>query len=73
MLLLEMIKRAHIKGGAPGLVIGCWYDGRYDCQLQYGKKRYRYQMTADGQGVSVDCSWSIAGDKQRKRATYRPD
>ena len=71
--ILDLLRRAHIKSGAPGDIQYANTDGLYRVKLQYGEKVFRWKLTADRKGVSVDCSWSIAGDKQRKRATYRPD
>lgn len=68
--LFDHIVEAHSLSGAPGRVTGFWGDGRYNVQLQYGTRKFRFKTHGPGDcRVTVYPSWSIDGQRQKKQAT----
>jgi hypothetical protein len=70
---MQHLIEAHAKSGAPGRVVGWWGDARYEVELQYGRKVFKFRTHGMGDDrVTVFPCWSIAGDRQRRQATSTP-
>lgn len=73
--IAEAIKAAHNRSGAPGrfIIYGCdnsdQSKGHYVVGLQFGEQRFQWKRNGDK--LTVRCSWSISGDRQRKQATVK--
>lgn len=69
MTLLEALREAHAKSGAPGKVTGFWGSGHYGVQFWGGTiKRCRFWHLPDGR-VRVFPTCHIGGKLRRKQAT----
>lgn len=66
--IMDHLREAHARSGAPGNVTGFWGDGRYNVKLMYGDQKFRFREHADGR-VTVFTSWVVGGARQRKQAT----
>jgi len=69
MTLLEALREAHTKSGAPGRVTGFWGSGHYGVEVQRGEiRRFRFWNLHDGR-VRVFPSCFVGGKLRRKQGT----